>query len=109
MSADTSISPSELLYRLRALSAQVEGGIEGTSAGAPRTDFSEVLKQSLDKVNEAQQSSAALGRAFEAGDPNVSVSELMVAMQKSSLSFQAVVQVCNKLVAAYQEIMSMPV
>lgn len=109
MSGDTSISTAELLYRLRALSAQVEGGVEGAFGGAPRTDFSEVLKRSLDQVNAAQQTSNALGRAFEAGDPSVSVSDLMVAMQKSSLSFQAALQVRNKLVSAYQEIMSMPV
>ncbi len=106
---DNSITPTELLSRLRALSGRVEGAGAGPSDEAPRTDFADVLKQSLDRVNENQQRAAALGRAYEAGDPSVSVSDLMVAMQKSSLSMQATVQVRNKLVAAYQEIMSMHV
>jgi flagellar hook-basal body complex protein FliE len=108
MSADNSISAGELLYRMRALAAQIEGGSEGP-AGGPQTDFSAVLKQSLDQVAEAQRTSSQLGQAFEAGDPSVSVGDLMVAMQKSSLSFQAALQVRNKLVSAYQEVMSMQV
>jgi flagellar hook-basal body complex protein FliE len=109
MSADSTISACELLYRMRALAAQIEGGSEGPAAGGPQTDFSAVLKQSLDQVAEAQRTSSQLGQAFEAGDPSVSVGDLMVAMQKSSLSFQAALQVRNKLVSAYQEVMSMQV
>ncbi len=107
--SETIIGPSEVLHRLRALSGRLEGGLEGPSGAAPRADFSEVLKRSLDQVNEAQQKAASLGQSFEMGDPNVSVVDLMVATQKSSLSFQAATQVRNKLVAAYQEIMSMQV
>lgn len=106
---DNTISPSELLHRLRELSNRVEGGLSPTSEGPSQPDFSEVLKQSLDQVNAAQQEAASLGQAYETGDPSVSVSELMVAMQKSSLSFQAATQVRNKLVSAYQEIMRMQV
>ena len=104
-----SIGASEVLNQLRALSGRVEGGMEGASFSAPRTDFSELLKRSLGQVNEVQQKASSLGQAFEAGDPNVSVADLMVAVQKSSISLQATSQVRNKLVAAYQEIMSMQV
>jgi flagellar hook-basal body complex protein FliE len=105
---DNTISASDLLHRLRELSARVESGLEG-----PRqpqgVDFSELLRASLDRVNDAQQTAASLGRAYELGDPAVSVTDLTIAMQKSSLAFQATTQVRNKLVAAYQEIMSMQV
>lgn len=102
------MSASELLHRLRELSGRVDAGLEGPrpTAGA---DFSQLLRASLDRVNAAQQSAASLGRAYELGDPAVSVTDLTIAMQKSSLAFQAATQVRNKLVAAYQEIMSMQV
>lgn len=108
MMTDASITPAELLSRLRDLSGRVEGAPR-PAADAPRTDFSELLKRSIDQVNQAQQTTASLGRAYEAGDPSVSVADLTVAMQKSSLAFQATAQVRNKLVSAYQEIMSMQV
>jgi flagellar hook-basal body complex protein FliE len=50
-----------------------------------------------------------MGRAFELGDPNLSVADVMIAVQKANLELQAATQVRNKLVAAYQEIMSMQV
>jgi len=109
MKVNDTISPNELLQRLRDLSARVEGGVEAAGSEPSAPDFSQVLKQSLDQVNEAKQEAASLGRAYEMGDPSVSVSDLTIAMQKSSLSFQAATQVRNKLVSAYQEIMSMQV
>jgi flagellar hook-basal body complex protein FliE len=46
--------------------------------------------------------------AFESGDANVSLAEVMVASQKASVSFQAMLQVRNKLVEAYKDVMNMP-
>jgi flagellar hook-basal body complex protein FliE len=103
------ISTTELLARLRSLAAEAEGTAGRPAVGAGTADFSTVLKASLDRVNEAQQNAARLGDAFEMGDPNASVADVMVAIQKSNLSFQAAAQVRNKLVAAYQEIMSMQI
>lgn len=102
------ISASDLLHRLRELSHRVEAGLDGVppSQGA---EFSQLLRSSLDRVNAAQQSAASVARAYELGDPAVSITDLTIAMQKSSLAFQAATQVRNKLVAAYQEIMSMQV
>lgn len=71
--------------------------------------FGAALKASLDQVNQAQQSANSLGQAFEAGTTQASLAEVMIAMQKASISFQATVQVRNRLVAAYQDIMNMPV
>ena len=50
-----------------------------------------------------------MATAFEAGSPDVNLPEMMVAMQKASLSFQAMTQVRNKLLSAYQEVMNMQV
>lgn len=106
--SESTISASELLHRLRELSGRVEAGLEGPGQGQG-VDFAELLRASLDRVNSVQQSAASLGGAYELGDPSVSVTDLTIAMQKSSLAFQAATQVRNKLVAAYQEIMSMQV
>ncbi|MGB5539975.1 MAG: flagellar hook-basal body complex protein FliE [Gammaproteobacteria bacterium] len=103
---------SQVLDQMRAISAQARRdpvAESGNAAATGRPDFAGLLKESVNSVNEAQQAAGKLQAAFEAEDPNVDVAQVMVAMQKSSLSFQAMATVRNKLVAAYQEIMSMPV
>ena len=112
------IDHQSLLLQMRALAARAQGIQEAAptmpaatpGGGAPeRVDFSKVLKSALDNVNEAQQKSGQLSQKFEAGDPKVDMAEVMVAIQKANVSFQAVTQVRNKLVSAYQDIMNMPV
>lgn len=71
--------------------------------------FATALKASLDQVNSAQKQAETLGKQFALGDDSVSLSDVMIAGQKASMSFQASVQVRNKLVSAYQEIMNMQV
>jgi flagellar hook-basal body complex protein FliE len=77
------------------------------AAGA--VDFSAALKSSLDQVNQVQQQSQQLAQRFEMGDNTVSLSDAMISLQKSSIAFQQTIQVRNKLVSAYQEIMNMGV
>jgi flagellar hook-basal body complex protein FliE len=77
--------------------------------GAPKADFAQALKTSLDQVNAAQNNADQLGQRFAMGDDTVSLSDTMIAMQKANISFQATVQVRNKLVSAYHEIMNMQV
>ncbi|MDX1697487.1 MAG: flagellar hook-basal body complex protein FliE [Thiohalobacterales bacterium] len=106
------MSIDQVLAQMRAMSAQAQSGapaIDNQAEEAARADFAGLLQASVGKVNEAQQTSSRLQAAFEAEDPNVDLAQVMVAMQKSSLAFQAVASVRNKLVSAYQEIMSMPV
>ena len=70
--------------------------------------FGDVMKNALDFVNDQQVQSRKLSDKFERGDTGVDVAQVMVAIQKASLSFQAATQVRNKLVSAYQDIMNMP-
>ena len=72
-------------------------------------DFHSVLKSSLDQVNNMQQTAGLTAQRFEMGDTTVSLSDAMISLQKSSIALQQTVQVRNKLVSAYQEIMSMGV
>jgi flagellar hook-basal body complex protein FliE len=106
------INVQQLLAQMRLLEAQAKAGVrpvENVENRTPQAEFSQVLKNSIDAVNETSQQAAKLAEAFEKGDPNVSMAQLMVALEKSSVSMQAMTQVRNRLLSAYQEIMSMPV
>lgn len=72
-------------------------------------DFSTLLQQSVDQVNDVQQQATKLASAFEAGETDASLAEVMVSLQKANVSFQAMVQVRNKLVDAYRDVMNMPI
>ena len=72
-------------------------------------EFGGLLKTAINAVNEAQQSSAELKRAYVAEVPGTELTDVMIASQKADLSFRAMTEVRNKLVTAYQDIMNMPV
>jgi flagellar hook-basal body complex protein FliE len=74
-----------------------------------QSDFSSMLTSALSQVNNLAEQTGKMRTAVELGDPGVSLAEVMIMSQKSSLAFEATVQVRNKLVEAYKEIMSMPV
>lgn len=105
------IDVSGLLAQMRSLAAQAgTGGTLPTAPGVvPKTSFAEVLGSSIDSVNEAQQRATELAATFEAGTGDVDLADVMISLQKANLSFQAMTEVRNKLVNAYQEIMNMPV
>jgi flagellar hook-basal body complex protein FliE len=97
---------SQVLAQMRSMSLQAGGQEVPESAG--NTDFSALLQQSIAAVNDTQQSAGKMTEAFETGAANVSLADVMVATQKANVSFQALLQVRNKLVDAYQEVMNMP-
>ena len=71
-------------------------------------DFSLALKSAIDQVNAAQQSAQQMTQDFASGQSNVNLQDVMINLQKANLSFQQMVQVRNKLVTAYQDVMNMP-
>jgi flagellar hook-basal body complex protein FliE len=73
------------------------------------SSFADMLGQAVNKVNDTQQASNQLASAFEIGKSGVDLTDVMISSQKASVSFQALTQVRNKLVQAYQDIMQMPV
>ena len=77
--------------------------------GAKAPDFSDMLKQAIDNVNGLQSNTSDLRNSFEMGDESVSLGQVMIAANKSSLAFDATIQIRNKMVEAYKEVMSMPV
>ena len=99
------IDPSALLAQIQKL--------ESTGLAATREEsgsgFADLLVQGINNVNKAQTNAAALAEAFERGETDADLSEVMIALQKAGLSFQAMTEVRNQLVNAYQEIMNMPI
>jgi len=104
------IDANGLLLQMRALAARAQAGaaLHETSNSRP-ADFQGLLSRALAGVNEMQRDARVLAERFDRGDPKVDLSEVMIASQKANVSFQAVIQVRNKLVSAYQDIMNMPI
>jgi len=108
-----------MVAQLRAVAARAQGGvpddiaplsgIAGAEKPVQRVDFASVLKNSLDEVNAAQDQSKQLSESFSMGNDNINLSDVMISMQKASISFQTSLQVRNKLVSAYRDIMTMQV
>lgn len=82
----------------------------GPAAGSAVADggFASDLKRSLDRISDAQQNANSQAQAFELGKPGVALNDVMIDMAKAGIGFQMGLQVRNKVVAAYQEIMNMP-
>ena len=99
-----------ILDQLRATSA-LASGIKRPEAenDAVRVDFSETLKAAVDKTNHLQQTAKQMTRVFVNGESNTGLHDVMISLQKANITFQGMVQVRNKLVTAYQEIMNMQV
>jgi flagellar hook-basal body complex protein FliE len=101
---------NELLAEMQRLAATAQSSPLPAETAAPSGEsFATLLKASIEGVNEMQGTAADMAAAFERGDTDASLPEVMIALQKASLSFQAMTEVRNQLVSAYQEIMSMPI
>jgi len=89
------------------------GGVGGPGQAAGvgpvgGVSFGDTLGDTLRKVNRLQGETRELQGAFERGDPNADLARVMVAAQASSVAFRATVEVRNRLVQAYQDVMNMP-
>lgn len=103
------IDMNQMLAQMRALAAVAQGRPAQAAPQANGQDFAALVKNALQGVNDTQQRAERLAQAFELGDPKVSLPDVMVQLQKANLSFQAITQVRNKIVAAYQEVMNMQI
>jgi len=98
-----------VLAQMRAMAAQAQALDVGPATGSAPGDFRSLMSKALDQVNETQQTAGRLAQGFERGEKNIDVADVMIALQKADVSFQAINQVRNKLVSAYQDIMNMPI
>lgn len=103
------IAINQVLSQMRAMQAMARNeSLSSTEANAT-APFSELMSQSIDQVNNSMQESKATAARFEAGDPSVSLAEVMINAQKASIQFSGMTEVRNKLLTAYKDVMNMPV
>jgi len=111
-----SIDQNRLLQMRSAIVAQNDalqraagaGSAEPAAAATGASSFSDTLGAAVRSVNEQQAKASALSAAYERGETHDIVS-VMIERQKASLGFEATLQVRNKLLSAYRDIMNMPV
>lgn len=104
-----STTQNHLLGQMQALESLARGqGLEAQVKPEPSQSFGNMMQQAINQVNETQMQAANLSQAFELGE-QVDLSAVMIAIQKSRVSFQALTEVRNKLLTAYQDVMNMPV
>jgi len=101
-----------MLEVLRSYQSQATGNAGTTTEPAAnkvgQPTFFDSVKNAVDKVNDTHNKSSALSEAYDRGE-EVPLTEVVLNMQKASLAFEATLQVRNKVMKAYEEIMNMPV
>ena len=117
---DKAISPASIqsmLQTLRSHQADASGKAQGlagginlneNSVGVQKTGFSDLVSGALGQVNQLQVQSSEMRDAFDRGE-SMALTDVVLGMQKSSLAFEATLQVRNKVLKAYEEILNMPV
>ena len=120
------IDIDRLLVEMRSLKAQTQafqqpGSLEARDVAnpdqlgpnlrgeKPGTGFGELFDRAINQVNDAQKASAEIAKGYEQGRPDIDVTDVMIASEKAGVSFQAMVQVRNKLIEAYRDVMNMPI
>ena len=113
---------NQVLQEMRALKDRAQGSnnnqnINESSAASVlnnisktnNVEFQSILSSAVDQVNSVQKHSNELAEAFQLGDPNITLSQVVVASEKASVAFEAMTEVRNRLVSAYEDIMKMPI
>ncbi len=101
----------QVLMQMRVLAAQASAAQGSAAIEPPKegADFSKIMSNSINAVNDAQKASGDLKKRFEMGDESVNMVDLAIASEKSKVAFTAMTQTRNKLVEAYKSVMSMPI
>ncbi|MFD2180259.1 flagellar hook-basal body complex protein FliE [Veronia pacifica] len=94
---------------MQVLAAEAQSMTRPATGQQVGEDFGQLLSNAINNVNGLQKTSSELTTRFDQGDRSVSLSDVMIARNKSSVAFDATVQTRNKLVEAYKELMNMPV
>ena len=111
---------NQVLSEMRALKSRAQGFEPATSSAdkvspiqeasaLESTGFQQLLSSAVEQVNSVQKQSSNLAEAFQLGDPDVTLSQVVVASEKASVAFEAMSEVRNRLVKAYEDIMKMPI
>ncbi|MFT6102819.1 MAG: flagellar hook-basal body complex protein FliE [Granulosicoccus sp.] len=102
--------------KAQAQSPQIERSInplqplsDGVKSTTASDSFGNVMSKAINHVDSLHKTSNQLATAYEKGQAGVDITDVMIASQKASVSFQAMLQVRNKMVDAYRDVMNMPV
>lgn len=98
-----------VIQQMKVLATQAGGAPAKVATAAGTGGFGDAMRASLDRINDMQQSATSEAHAFQAGKPGVALYDVMIDTQEASLAFQMGVQVRNRLVNAYKEVMNMQV
>ena len=85
---------------MRAMKAMARNESPSSAEIARGAQFSELMAESITKVNKSMQESKAITASFEQGDPSVSLADVMINAQKASIQFSGMTEVRNKLLKA---------
>jgi len=105
----SSIGSLSLIQSMQEMASKASGVDNNASSPTGNNEFSDLFKDAINTVNDLQKNASDLKVGYELGDPGVNLTQVMIASQKSEISFQALLQVRNKLLTAYQEIMRMQI
>lgn len=105
------IAIQNVLREMGRLSAQATSmeAAQSTQPPGAGAAFAELLTQSLNQVSEMQSTASDMSTAFQRGEPDVDIAEVMIALEKASVAFEAVTQTRNRLLTAYRDVMNMSV
>ncbi len=106
---NVTLKPFDFAQAVARAGLTTNGQPVGGSKPADGVGFQAALSKALSAVSDTQNESVAMQREVSLDNPNVSIEQTMVAMQKAQIGFQATLQVRNKMVSAYTEIMQMSV
>jgi len=99
---------SQQIEQPQSVRGRMDGPREVQQTGETAS-FGDMLGNAVNNVNNLQQQTSELRTAYDMGDPNVDITRVMIAAEKSSVSFEALTQVRNRVVRAYEDIMNMPI
>lgn len=118
-STDLRADVTQLLSEMRAIRSRIDNSTatleselssaDRVSSGPDNIQFSDLLAEAIRQVDAVQKQSGALANAFQQGDANVTLTQVVVASEKSGIAFEAMTEVRNRLVNAYEDIMNMPI
>lgn len=102
---------SEMLSKIREVSNKSKIFTESSQVGETKSfdNILSVAKNSIESINNAQIETEKIKNSYIAGENNISMSQVIVASEKSKLAFEGLLSVRNKILEAYKEIMSMPI
>jgi len=100
----------QIQFQARQVSSiNAPSALPGNNKSEKSHSFSDMLLNSVNSINQMQNSAKTQAQDYMTGSSGTSLNDVMVSMQKSSLALNFGIQARNKMVSAYQEIMSMSV